>query len=48
MWTIAVKAYADIQGILNEFQDGMREVINYYDLKWIDSLKKRLTDQIDN
>ncbi len=40
-------AYNDNAGILEEYQKGIRKIKSDYDLKWINSLKKRIINDID-
>lgn len=47
LWRYAEIAYRDNQGILDEYESGLRQIKAEYDIKWINSLRKRLIDQMD-
>lgn len=47
LWKMALLAYQDNQGILNEYEKGIRSITSDYDIKWIHSLKKRLIYNLD-
>ena len=45
LWRDALIAYEDNRGILEEYEKGIRNVDSDYDIKWQNSLKKRLLNQ---
>ena len=47
-WEDARLAYGDNRGILEEYENGTRRVESDYDVKWINALKKRLIDDLDD
>ena len=48
LWQYALIAYGDNRAILEEYAQGMRSVDSDYDIKWQNSLKKRLLDGLDD
>ena len=41
-------AYNDNRGIINEYESGVRTVAGEYDIKWLNALRKRLIDTLDD
>ncbi len=48
LWKDAIIAYEDNRGILEEYEKGIRSVGSDYDIKWQNSLKKRLLNHLDD
>lgn len=48
LWDYAKLAYQDNRGILEEYGSGVRTVRGEYDLKWINALRERLIDRLDD
>lgn len=48
LWRDALIAYEDNRGILEEYEKGIRNVDSDYDIKWQNSLKKRLLNHLDD
>lgn len=48
LWQYALLAYRDNQGILDEYESGVRAVRGDYDVKWINCLRERLVGQLDD
>lgn len=48
LWNDALIAYQDNRGILDEYEKGIRHVNGDYDIKWQNSLKKRLFNDLDD
>lgn len=48
LWEDALRAYQDNRGILDEYEKGIRQVGSDYDIKWQNSLKKRLIGGLDD
>ncbi len=48
LWAYAMPAYQDNQGILDEYRCGVRTVGSEYEVKWINSLQKRLVDGLND
>lgn len=48
LWRYAFIAYNDNKGILNEYEKGVRSIDSDYDIKWINCLKKRLINDLDD
>ena len=47
LWDAARVAYEDNRGILQEYEEGVREIESEYDKKWIEILQKRLLEKWD-
>lgn len=48
LWKYAQFAYQDNQGIVDEYENGVRSVRGDYDIKWLACLKERLIHQLDD
>ena len=48
VWEEALLAYNDNRGIINEYESGVRTVAGEYDIKWLNALRKRLIDTLDD
>lgn len=48
LWKWAWIAYQDNQGIINEYESGVRTVNSDYDIKWLNCLKERLIERLDD
>lgn len=48
LWESARLAYRDNQGIIDEYESGVRTVGSDYDRKWLNCLKERLFDGLDD
>ena len=48
LWDSALVAYNDNQGILKEFEEGVRKITSLYDKKWIHILQGRLIEKLDD
>lgn len=48
LWKDALLAYGDNRGILDEYEKGIRRVNGDYDIKWKNSLRKRLFQDLDD
>lgn len=48
LWENARLAYQDNQGIIDEYENGVRTVNSDYDRKWLNCLKERLFDDLDD
>lgn len=48
LWRYALLAYQDNQGIIDEFENGMRSIADEYDVKWLNCLRERLIDHLDD
>lgn len=48
VWENARLAYKDNQGIISEYESGVRTVSGEYDIKWLNALRKRLIDKLDD
>lgn len=48
LWKYALAAYADNQGIVDEYAGGVRTISGEYDLKWLNCLKERLIERLDD
>lgn len=47
LWEDARLAYGDNRGIVQEYEQGIREIATDYDVRWLNSLRKRLIDGLD-
>ena len=47
LWKYALLAYRDNQGIIDEYERGVRTIDSDYDIKWLNSLKERQIDGLD-
>ena len=48
LWKSALVAYNDNQAILKEYEEGVRKITSSYDKKWIQILKSRLIEKLDD
>lgn len=48
LWNCARLAYQDNQGIIHEYEHGVRHVRGDYDVKWLACLKERLIGRLDD
>lgn len=48
LWEAARLAYADNKGILDEYASGVRKIKSRYDKKWMQILKERVIDTLDD
>lgn len=48
LWEYARLAYDDNQGIIAEYESGERAINSDYDVKWLNCLKERLIDDLDD
>lgn len=48
LWNSALVAYNDNQGILKEYENGVRKITSAYDKKWIQILQNRLIEKLDD
>lgn len=48
LWRYAMIAYNDNRGIIDEYEQGFRTVNSDYDIKWINCLKTRLLNDLDD
>ncbi len=48
LWKYALLAYNDNQAIVNEYENGERTVDSDYDIKWLNCLKERLIERLDD
>lgn len=48
LWEYAQLAYQDNRGIIEEYEKGERTVSGDYDVKWLNCLKERLIDELDD
>ena len=48
IWKYAMLAYGDNRGIIEEYETGVRSIDSDYDIKWLNALKKRLLDALDD
>lgn len=48
LWESARLAYRDNQGIIDEYESGVRTVGSDYNRKWLNCLKERLFDDLDD
>lgn len=48
LWKWAWIAYQDNQAIINEYENGVRKVNSDYDVKWLNCLKERLIERMDD
>ena len=47
LWKYAELAYNDNRGIIAEYEKGVRRINGDYDVKWLNCLKSRLIDNLD-
>lgn len=47
LWIYAELAYNDNRGIIAEYEKGVRRINGDYDVKWLNCLKRRLIDNLD-
>lgn len=48
LWKWAWIAYRDNQGIIDEYENGVRTINSDYDIKWLNCLKERLIERMDD
>lgn len=48
LWKWALIAYQDNQAIINEYENGERTVNSDYDIRWMNCLKERLIEHLDD
>lgn len=48
LWQYAMLAYGDNRGIIEEYETGVRSIHSDYDIKWLNALKKRLLNGLDD
>lgn len=48
LWKYALLAYNDNRNIIDEYERGIRSIDGDYDIKWLNCLKKRLINGLDN
>lgn len=48
LWKYALIAYNDNQAIINEYENGERTIDGDYDIKWLNCLKERLIEHLDD
>lgn len=47
LWGWVWVAYGDNQGIINEYENGTRTIQSEYDVKWLNCLRERLINELD-
>lgn len=47
LWKYAQIAYEDNRGIISEYEKGVRSIVDDYDIKWLNSLNKRILHNYD-
>lgn len=48
IWNYAMTAYNDNRAIIKEYETGVRSIDSDYDIKWLNALKKRLVNELDD
>lgn len=48
IWKEAMLAYGDNRGIIEEYETGVRSVESDYDIKWLNALRKRVLNRLDD